>query len=235
MSDGYKGTQSPESTASELNALQYAIRSLINRTNTATLVTVKAVTNAGGVSPVGFVDVVPMVAQLDGDGNAYPHGVVFNLPYHRLQGGTNAIILDPQVGDIGMAVFADHDISSVKATKKAATPGSMRRFDIADGLYLGGFLNATPVQYVQFVGTTINITSPGTVNVNAPTVNVNAATVANVTAPAINLGAASQSLLSFVTSAFVSLFNGHTHASSGAGVPNQVMGAGHITSTVKGG
>lgn len=86
--------------------------------------------------------------------------------------------------------------------------------------------------------TTFNVTGNVVVNTDS-SASVNAATSANVTAPAINLGASGQSLLSFVTSAFMALFNGHTHTSSAAGTPtstpNQTMGSSHVTSTVKGG
>jgi hypothetical protein len=66
-------------------------------------------------------------------------------------------------------------------------------------------------------------------------VNVTTTAAASVTAPVINLGAAGQTLRGFVTDLFVNLFNGHTHASGGAGVPNQQMGPSHVTTTVKGG
>src|SRR5574337_340077 len=98
---GYKGAQDPTSSTSDFNAHSFLIRQTLNQISTATLVQVKAVTNSGGVSPVGFVDVLPLVNQLDGYSNAVPHGVVHNVPYFRLQGGANAVIIDPQVGDIG--------------------------------------------------------------------------------------------------------------------------------------
>jgi uncharacterized protein involved in type VI secretion and phage assembly len=83
---------------------------------------------------------------------------------------------------------------------------------------------------VDVSGPTINIQATGNVNVQA-------AGTASITAPSIQLGAAAQSLLSFVTSAFMTLFNGHTHNETGSVTlaPNQQMGSGHITSTVKGG
>lgn len=73
--------------------------------------------------------------------------------------------------------------------------------------------------------------------VNVKTAEVVATTSASVTAPSISLGASGQSLLSFVTSAFQALFNGHTHPVPGgtSGVPNQTMDSDHLTSTVKGG
>jgi hypothetical protein len=176
-SDGYRGAQGLYSGSSEFNALSFLINQILNGRNVATLVKIKAVDNSGGLTPVGFVDVLPLVNQLDGDRKAVPHGVVHNLPYFRLQGGTDAIILDPKVGDIGLAVFADRDISAVKNTKAAANPGSGRRSDFADGLYVGGFLNGTPTQYVQFSAAGIKLHSSSAVILDAPDVQISAATV----------------------------------------------------------
>jgi hypothetical protein len=72
-------------------------------------------------------------------------------------GGINAIIIDPQVGDIGIAIFGDRDLSSVIANKAQSNPGSLRRFDMADGLYIGGFLSAAPSKYVRFYDHAISI------------------------------------------------------------------------------
>lgn len=173
MADGYQGAQSAGDGAGDFSAQSFLVRQILSRVNTCTMVKIVAVTNAGGLSPVGFVDVQPLVNQVDGAGNAVPHGVLHHLAYFRLQGGTNAVILDPQVGDIGIAVFADHDISSVVANKGQANPGSWRRFNMADGLYFGGFLNAPPSQYVQFItGVGINIVSPTKVTITAPETDI---------------------------------------------------------------
>jgi hypothetical protein len=85
------------------------------------------------------------------------HGTTYHLPYMRVQGGKNAFICDPAVGDIGFAVICDRDISTVKNTKAAANPATSRRFSISDGLYVGGVLNDTPEQYIQFTDTGITI------------------------------------------------------------------------------
>ncbi|MCY1196903.1 hypothetical protein D9M72_82590 [compost metagenome] len=251
---GYQGLARASEGSGEYGALSFLVAQMLNRLNTCTLVRVIAVTNDGGVSPVGFVDVQPLVNQLDGNGNAVPHGQLFQLPYFRLQGGTDAVILDPKVDDIGMAAFASRDLSAVKASKQQANPGSWRTHDMADGLYFGGMLNGTPVQYVQFEAAGIRIVSPSKVTVVAPDVAIEAtgsATVqcatstvtasggASVTAPSISLGATGQSLLAFVTSAFQNLFNGHTHHENGVGsetsIPTQQMNASYMTTTVKGG
>lgn len=160
-------------TLDEGAQLQFIITNLIGRIQTVTLVQVKAV-NATGVSPVGTVDVQPMVAQLDGQGNAYPHGIIHNIPYFRLQGGSNAVIIDPQVGDIGMCGFCSRDISSVKANKTPSNPQSLRRFDYADGLYFGGFLNGAPEQYIHFKEGGIDVISPGEIKLKGSKVILDA-------------------------------------------------------------
>lgn len=144
------GQLNPWSTWGEYNNIIFAVQQALNRLQTATLVRVDACTNDGDVSPVGFVDVTPLVNQIDGKGNPTPHITIFGIPYLRIQGGTNAIIIDPQPGDIGVAVFASRDISNVKTTKAQANPGSFRSFEFEDGMYLGGMLNGTPEQYIQF-------------------------------------------------------------------------------------
>ena len=130
--------------------LSFLVHQLTGQMATATLVKVLEVHNAGELAPVGLLDCQPIVQQMDGNGKAVDHVRMHNVPYFRLQGGTNAVILDPAVGDIGLAVFASHDISRVKNTKAAGLPGSRRRFDWADGLYIGGFLNGTPENYIRF-------------------------------------------------------------------------------------
>jgi len=106
MSDTAVGQALPTDSYSAYNATSFMIKQIVARINTATLVQIKSVTNSGGVSPVGSVDVLPLVNQVDGAGNPTEHVTVYGLPYVRIQGGTNAVIIDPKVGDIGIAVFA---------------------------------------------------------------------------------------------------------------------------------
>lgn len=181
MTTSFQGQRTQSSGDSHYNATAFLISQSINRLQTVTLVKVVGVTNSGGVSPVGFVDVQPMVNQLTGDNKAVAHGTIFHIPYFRLQGGANAVILDPQPGDIGMCGFCSRDISAVKVAKKPANPGSGRVFDWADGLYFGGFLNGTPTQYVEFSSGGVTITSPATVTINASQFTVNAPTLLNGT------------------------------------------------------
>lgn len=174
---GYAGFEEPQDTKSDFLSSSFLITQIVNKLATTALVRVAAVSNAGGVSPVGTVDVVPMVHQVDGQGNPTEHGTIHNVPYFRLQGGTDAIILDPKVGDIGVAVFCSRDISAVKRTKAPAAPPSNRRFDWADAVYFGGPLNGTPTQYVQFSSDGITVHSPTKVTISAPLLVVNADTI----------------------------------------------------------
>ena len=82
--------------------------------------------------------------------------------------------MDPVAGDIGMACFASRDISKVKATKGRANPGSKRAYNFSDAMYIGGMLNGTPTQYVQFNADGITLASPVAVNLVAPVVEIRA-------------------------------------------------------------
>jgi hypothetical protein len=183
------GFLNASSFGSDLSAMGFLVKMMNGGNFHAHLVTVQSVTNAGSVSPAGEVSVRILVNQIDRDGTSFPHGTIYAVPYFRLQGGANAIILDPVVGDIGIAVFADRDISSVKADKGQANPGSRRRFDPADALYIGGFLNKAPSQYVQFLpnGGGVNVVSPMEVTITAPTITANASTEFVVNSPLIAL------------------------------------------------
>lgn len=146
----------PSDGNSEFNRAAFLVQTMQAMLRTSALVKVMAVTANGDVAPAVFVDVQPLVRMVDGQGNTSDHGTIHNLPYFRIQGGTNGVICDPQVGDIGLAVFCDRDSSSAKANRAVASPGSWRQHDMADGFYLGGWPSAAPTQYIQFSPTGIN-------------------------------------------------------------------------------
>ncbi len=169
--NGFLGTLDPTSGVGDFNAFSFLCAQMINRICTMQPVLVKAVGTT-------TVDVQPMVHMIDGDGSPTPHGIIHGLPFMRLQGGTSAVILNPVVGDIGFAVFASHDISSVKANKAPSNPGSRRRYDWADGVYIGGILNGTPTEFIQFSnGGGVTITTPGTVSISASSLTHNGVNV----------------------------------------------------------
>lgn len=141
----------------------FAFRAAMASVRTTIPVQVTAI-HGGGLAPVGRVDVQPLVQQTDSAGNVTALPVLYGLPYLRWQGGASAVILDPAVDDIGLACFADRDVSTVIASLKQSAPGSNRRFSLADGFYMGATLNAEPTQYLQFdPGSGITLNSPKTI------------------------------------------------------------------------
>lgn len=160
------GTQRPEDSASDFNAMNAVIRRLLSMMGTNLPARVVAV-HGEGLNPVGFVDVQPMVHQQDGAGRTVPHGILYNVPYIRLQGGARAFVCDPVVGDIGLIIVCGRDISTVKTMRDAAAPGSFRQHDMADALYLGGLLNAAPTEYIGWVGGDVHVSTKGRFVVDA--------------------------------------------------------------------
>lgn len=187
---GNRGFDVPSSSQDDYNAQHFMIHQILTTVRTSQLVVVKSVSNDGGVTAVGTVSIQPLVGGVDGFGNVVAHGTIFDVPYLRVQGGANAIILDPQVGDIGIALFADRDLSTVKSTKAAGAPGSNRKHDMADALYIGGLLNGLPSQYVQFNDDGIAVVSPTKVSVTAPTIEMTASTSLSLNSPEIALNGA---------------------------------------------
>ena len=185
-------------TTSETNGMTFLVSQMMGRISTATPVKVMAVYPAAVgdlTATLGTVDVLPLVNQQDGAGKITKHQTVYGISYSRIQGGKSAIIMDPKVGDRGWLISASRDISSVKANRDQANPGSRRRFSLSDGMFVGGLLNDKPTNYIQVddvLGVVINtpknlavtvqgnasITVTGTNTVTAPTT----AFVGNITA-----------------------------------------------------
>lgn len=175
-SEGYFGTRTAESGSSNYNATTYIIRQIMAGRSHVALVKVMAVEG-------DLLDVQPTVNQLDADGNAISHGTISGIPFMTLQAGLNAVTMIPEVGDIGLCLFADRDISAVKANKDISNPGSMRQSDMADGLYVGGFLNKTPTQFIDFSAEGIHIVSPKIIKMTAPTIKMEASAGVIVESP----------------------------------------------------
>ena len=151
------------------NNLDFFVQQALARLQTATIVKVVACDPSAKT-----VDVQILVNQISGQGVGTPHVTMYGLPYLRIQGGSNAIKIDPKKDDIGIAIFASRDITKVKSTKAQANPGSFRMHNFADGMYLDGLLNADATQYIEFTDSGVNIVSPNAVTVTAPEVNANA-------------------------------------------------------------
>lgn len=180
----------PEQSVSGAMNQEAIITRLIGRTFTHTVVKVIEV-YPGGTGENGFVDVVNLVQQLDGNNEGIPNQPIYRLPYFRLQGGANAVVIDPRKGDLGLAAFAMRDITRVKAEKAETAPPSRRQYDQSDGLYIGGFLNGAPRQWIEFLDDGINVVATGDVNLTTPaTVNVDAGGDINATCTNLSVACA---------------------------------------------
>lgn len=173
-------TNRPQDTSSEANAQQFLMHQFLMSKAFITLALVTSVSDSGEV-----VSVKPMVDGFTGGGDRIPSGVISGVPVWRLQRGASAVIMPPVAGDIGMIAMCDRDITSVKATKDAALPGSNRTHSYSDAIYLGGVLNAEPSQYVKFSNDGIDIVSPLVVQVNGNTVVINADAKISLNSPII--------------------------------------------------
>lgn len=152
--------------------LEFIIERMIGKAYTMTLVRVVEV-QPGGVGPVGFLSAVDLLQQVDGNNSGIANEPMEGIPYFRLQGGGNAVIIDPKPGDLGLAVFARRDISVTKQSKQEGPPPSLRSHDVSDGIYIGGILNGMPTQFLHFLDGGIHLQSTGVFTVDATLMQVN--------------------------------------------------------------
>ena len=139
------------SGASEYNAISFLVEQAIKgMVNTAIPVRVDSCTKPGVGGAAGYVSATPLVQQRGADGKSLMPVSLPQLPFFRLQCGTAAVVLDPQPGDVGLAVFSQQDASNLEAGKTdPVQAGSFRCFDMSDGFYVGGFYGQTPTTYVH--------------------------------------------------------------------------------------
>jgi hypothetical protein len=203
-----KGQMNPNTAGSPYNSLQFIIDQAIRgKVNTAIVVKVTKVSGQ-------YVDVLPLVTQVDGFGKAIAPTQLFHLPFMRYHAGIASVILDPVVGDIGLAVFAQKDCSNVKqGTSEPQIPASFRTHSMANGFYIGGFLNRQPTTYVELKQSgEIVITAP-----NGLTINGDVTTNGNIS---IN---GSQTLTGDCTASGISLAN-HIHTGDSGGKTSPPIG-----------
>lgn len=114
------------------------------------------------------VDLMPLVTQRDMTGAAVENSVVYGAQVWRLQRGASAVIMNPVVGDIGVALYCDRDSDNARTNKTTGAPTSGRNHSKTDGIYLGGLLNHDPTQYVEFADNQINVVAPVKLYVDSP-------------------------------------------------------------------
>lgn len=162
----YSGAQDAGSTGNEHNTRQFQIDVTQAQQRTKTPVSViRAPYDANGndipagtAGAIGFIDVHPLVNQVDGNGNATPHGTIYRVSYHRYQSGSGAFISDPVVGDIGDFIIDDRDPSIVNNTSAQGNPGSGLKSSLSNGTYHGQTRAGAPNQHFAWLAQGFNIT-----------------------------------------------------------------------------
>lgn len=164
------------SGASEFNALSFMIEQAIKgMVNTAIPVRVDSCTKPGVGGAAGYVSATPLVQQRGADGKALDTVSLPQLPYIRLSASTAAIVIDPQPGDVGFAVFAQQDISNLKAgSSDPVQAGSFRTFDMSDGVFIPAILGVTPTTYIHLdpENGEITLKAPTKITIEAPQIEL---------------------------------------------------------------
>lgn len=194
-----RGLQQAGAATSAYNSLMFAIGEYLNEyLNTAWLGRVDG-TSTEAEGGADRVDVTPMVAQSNAEGDSLPCVSIPAIPHTRLQHGIAAIIINPVPGDIVACVSCKQDISNVNAgSANPERAGSYRGFSQSDSVAVGSVLTKAPQVYIELKqDKTIYVKAPagytletdGTVRINAPRVEISGDLVVTgeVTANGINL------------------------------------------------
>lgn len=204
-------------SSNPLNSIEFFIRSLISQVVSTSLpVVVTAVERKGEEAGAGYVTVKPLLQPRNNSGDGLEVTTIPKLPYFRLQHGKAAIICDPKVGDIGLAVVAKHDISNINGSTTPKVPATYRKFDPSDSFYIGGFWGKAPEVFIHLEDEgTIKIKAPTKITMKAPECEVNASTSFTVNSAQINLngpisGGADATFTGDVNAKGISLTS-HTH------------------------
>ena len=167
------------SGASEYNAISFLVEQMIKgMVNTAIPVRVDSCTKPGVGGAAGYVSATPLVQQRGADGKSLQPVSLPQLPFFRLQCGTAAVVLDPQPGDVGLAIFSQQDASNIEAGKTdPVQAGSFRCFDMSDGFYVGGFYGQTPTTFVHLAPEKgeATIKAPTKITIDAPQIELKGA------------------------------------------------------------
>jgi hypothetical protein len=159
---------------SEGQRTELLIRSILAGVRTAIPVKVLAVHPGAGSPPaIGTVDVQPLVQSVGGS-RAWSLKPNYGVPFCRIQSGATAIVADPQVDDIGIAVACDRDISKVLATGGGLSmPGSARKHNLSDLVYVLSIISAAEItQYILANSNGITLLSPNTITIQGGQINL---------------------------------------------------------------
>ena len=175
--------------SSEYNVLDFVIRSIVcGLVNTAIPVRVDKVERPAEGGGAGYLSATPLIKMRSAKGDALDVVSIPKLRWFRLQHGAAAIIVDPKPGDIGLAVFAQQDVSALNGGSEPIQPGSFRSYSISDGFYFGGFWGQKPTTFIRIEDNgQVTVTAPQSVVVNSINVTVNASGSTKIDSPSVTI------------------------------------------------
>lgn len=175
--------------SSEYNVLDFVIRSIVcGLVNTAIPVRVDKVERPAEGGGAGYLSATPLIKMRSAKGDALDVVSIPKLRWFRLQHGMAAIIVDPKPGDIGLAVFAQQDVSALNGGSEPIQPGSFRCYSISDGFYFGGFWGQKPTTFIRIEDNgQVTVTAPQSVVVNSIDVTVNASGSTKIDSPSVTI------------------------------------------------
>lgn len=168
-----------QANSSDAEMAHYTFDRLLRAKHFIEPVVVESVTAVSDVQYV--VSVMPLVKDTDPEGNPIDNSIVYGIPYLLWQGGGNAVIIPPVVGDIGLIAVADKDITQVKNSKSPSAAQTNRTHSRTDSVYMGSILSGEPTQWIKFLTSGIDIkasgpltvTTSGDLTIKAASVNIN--------------------------------------------------------------
>ena len=174
--------------SSEYNVLDFVIRSIVCGLVNTIPVRVDKVERPAEGGGAGYLSATPLIKMRSAKGDALDVVSIPKLRWFRLQHGTAAIIVDPKPGDIGLAVFAQQDVSALNGGSEPIQPGSFRCYSISDGFYFGGFWGQKPTTFIRIEDNgQVTVTAPQSVVVNSIDVTVNASGSTKIDSPSVTI------------------------------------------------
>jgi hypothetical protein len=130
-------------------AIDIKIEKALWELSTCTFGKVAAIRQGSEENPRSTVDVIPMIMEMDEDGEHYPSAKVFNCPVIIPGSKELNISVDVQIGDVGMLLYMNTElgtwnktrIDDVRASSYSNVPTSAVFIPISLGQYAGNALS----------------------------------------------------------------------------------------------
>ena len=109
------------------------------------------------------INVIPRLYQQKSGGQNVELGIIYHVPYLKLQSGSIGIKIKPVAGDVGEVIFNNRDISLIKkivgGAKKFCQAGSHGKCEWESAVYVMSLFMDAPASFIELIGDKIAIES----------------------------------------------------------------------------